>query len=158
MHRSGWLTFSGVVLIVAGAMRVLDAIWAFRYNGTVVDNLHDALFGHSLTTYGWVWLVVGIVLILAGASVMGSSRGTGATIARWVGVVAAAGAAITAVTWMPYYPVWSLIYIGVAALVINGLLAHWAYERPATSGGGAHRVSGITTGDTTTAEPSRERT
>ena len=131
MHRSGWLTFSGVVLIIAGAMRVLDAIWAFRYKGTVVDNLHDALFGHSLTTYGWVWLVVGIVLILAGATVMGSSRGAGASIARWVGVVAAAGAAITAVTWMPYYPVWSLMYVAVAVITFYALARYGSRERVA---------------------------
>jgi hypothetical protein len=29
MGRSGWLTFSAVVLIIAGIMRVIDAIWAF---------------------------------------------------------------------------------------------------------------------------------
>jgi uncharacterized membrane protein HdeD (DUF308 family) len=66
VKRSGWLTFSGVVLIVAGIMRVLDAIWAFRYNGPVVDNLHEAVFGHSLTTYGWIWLIVGVILIVSG--------------------------------------------------------------------------------------------
>ena len=49
MKRSGWLVFAGVVLIIAGIMRILDAIWAFSYNGTVVDNLHGAIFGHSLT-------------------------------------------------------------------------------------------------------------
>jgi hypothetical protein len=38
-----------VVLIIAGIMPVLDAVWAFRYNGVVVDNLHDAIFGHSLS-------------------------------------------------------------------------------------------------------------
>ena len=70
VKRSGWLTFSAVLLIIAGIMRVFDAIWAFRYNGQVVDNLHDAIFGHSLTAYGWIWLIVGVVLILAGFLVM----------------------------------------------------------------------------------------
>ena len=66
MERSNWLIFSAIVLVLAGIMRILDAIWAFRYNGPVVDNLHDAIFGHSLTTYGWIWLLVGIVLIASG--------------------------------------------------------------------------------------------
>ena len=35
MRRSGWLTFSAVVLIIAGIMRVIDAIWAFGYHGTL---------------------------------------------------------------------------------------------------------------------------
>jgi hypothetical protein len=33
--------------------------------------------------------------------------------------------AITAVSWLPYYPVWSLVYIGLSVLVIYGLLAHY---------------------------------
>ena len=32
MRRSGWLTFSAVVLIIAGIMRIIDAIWAFGYH------------------------------------------------------------------------------------------------------------------------------
>jgi hypothetical protein len=131
VKRSGWLTFSGVVLIVAGIMRVLDAIWAFRYNGTVVDSLHDAIFGHSLTTYGWIWLIVGVILIVSGFLVMGAAT-LGAEISRWIGVVAAAVAAITAVAWLPYYPVWSLVYVGGAVLVIYGLVAHFGEEAPTT--------------------------
>jgi hypothetical protein len=105
-------------------MRVFDAIWAFRYKGTPVDQLHQALFGHSLSAYGWVWLIVGIVLIVAGFLVMGAVT-LGAEISRWIGVVAAAIAAITAITWMPYYPVWSLVYVGIALAVIYGLMAHF---------------------------------
>jgi hypothetical protein len=128
MKRSGWLTFAGVILIIAGIMRVLDAIWAFRYSGTPVDNLHQALFGHSLTTYGWIWLIVGVILIVAGLLVMGMmTLGSGAfrDVSRWIGVVAAAVTAITAVSWLAYYPVWSLIYIGLSVLVIYSLIAHY---------------------------------
>lgn len=124
MKRSGWITFSGVVLILAGIMRVFDAIWAFRYNGAVVNNLHDAVFGRSLTTYGWIWLIVGIILIVAGFLVMGAVS-LASEIARWIGVVAAAIAAITAITWMPFYPVWSLVYVVLAVGVIYGLMVYF---------------------------------
>ena len=123
MKRSGWLIFSAIVLIVAGVMRIFDAIWAFRYDGTVVNNLHDAFFGHSLTTYGWVWLIVGIILIVAGFVVLSPTPSITVDIARWFGIVASAIAAITAITWMPYYPVWAFIYIAIAVVVIYGLAA-----------------------------------
>ena len=123
MKRSGWLIFSAIVLIVAGVMRIFDAIWAFRYDGTVVDNLHDAFFGHSLTTYGWVWLIVGIILIVAGFVVLSPTPSITVDIARWFGIIASAIAAITAITWMPYYPVWAFIYIAIAVVVIYGLAA-----------------------------------
>ena len=66
MKRSGWLTFAGVLLIVTGIMRIIDSIWAFSYNGTLVDKLHGALLGHSLTTYAVIWLIVGITSVVTG--------------------------------------------------------------------------------------------
>jgi hypothetical protein len=130
MKRSGWLFFSAVVLIVAGVMRIFDAIWAFRYNGTPTGNLHDAFFGHSLTTYGWIWLIVGIILIVAGFVVLRPTPSLTVDLARWIGIIAAAIAAITAITWMPYYPVWAFIYIAIAVVVIYGLAAR--EEAPVT--------------------------
>ena len=126
--HSGWLTFSAVVLITAGIMRVIDAIWAFGYHGSLPDGLQGALLGHSLATYGWVWLIIGVILIAAGALVLGPSDRPSAEISRWVGIVAASLGAISAIFVMPYYPVWSLIYIAIAILVIYGLSAHYGEE------------------------------
>jgi len=70
MKRSGWLTFAGVLLIITGIMRIIDSIWAFSYDGTLVDKLHGALLGHSLTTYAVIWLIVGITSAVTGYMVM----------------------------------------------------------------------------------------
>jgi hypothetical protein len=112
----GWRYFAGTVLGIAGIMRFFDAIWAWSYNGAVPDNLQNALFGHSLNTYGWVYLIVAIVLV-------GSSFGvlTGSQFARWIGIVAGAILAVTSIWWMPYYPIWSLTYIGIGVAVIYAL-------------------------------------
>ena len=32
--------------------------------------------------------------------------------------------ALTAMTWMPYYPIWALTYVGIAVLVFYGLAGH----------------------------------
>jgi len=50
------------------------------------------------------------------------------SIARWIGIVAAALGAISAIILVPYYPVWSLIYIALAVMVIYGLSAHFDQE------------------------------
>jgi hypothetical protein len=110
-------------------MRVLDGIWALRYKGVVVNNLDGAIFGHSLKTYGWIWLVVGVVLVVSGLLLMGSTD-RGAQISRWIGIVAAGLGALTAVSWLPYYPVWSLVYIGLGVAVIYGLATQFE-ESPA---------------------------
>ena len=120
MRRSGWLTFSAVVLIVAGIMRVIDAIWAFGYHGTIPYNLQGALLGHSLKTYGWIWLIIGVILIVAGAAVLGPSdrpsAGSSAGSASCRGLARNLGHLRDAVL-----PVWSLIYIAIAVMVIYGL-------------------------------------
>ena len=99
----GWLIFAAIVLGVAGIMRVFDAIWAFRYHGVLPQNFEDAIFGHSLKTYGWVYLIVAIVLILCAFGVMARSQ-----VSRWIGIFAGAVLSISAIWWMPFYPVWSL--------------------------------------------------
>jgi hypothetical protein len=121
----GWLVFAGIALMVAGVMRLFDAIWAWRVNAhsNLHENLEDAIFGRSISTYGWLWLVVAIILFLAGLAVMARNQ-----IARWVGVFAGALAAISAIWWIPYYPVWSLVYIGIGVLVVYGLVAHGGRE------------------------------
>jgi len=86
MKSSGWLTFSGVVLIVAGILRVIDAIWAFGYNGLIPYGLRGALLGHTLTTYGWIWLITGVILIAAGLLVLGPGDRPSAETSRWVGI------------------------------------------------------------------------
>ncbi len=124
MKRSGWLTFSAVVLILAGVMRVIDAIWALSYHGalpSLPDGLSGAVLGSELHTYGWIWLVTGIVLAAAGVMVLGPSKSPEAEVSRWVGIVAASLGALSAIVVVPYYPVWALIYIAIAVMVIYGL-------------------------------------
>jgi hypothetical protein len=96
LQRSGWLTFSAVVLIIS-----------------------------------WIWLVIGIVLIAAGALVMGPSDRPSGEVSRWIGIIAAALGAISAMFLVPYYPVWSLIYIAIAIMVIYGLFAHYGEKATA---------------------------
>jgi len=115
----GWLVFAAIALGVAGIMRIFDAIWAFRYHGLLPQNLEDAIFGHSLKTYGWVYLIVAIVLIACAGGVMARSQ-----ISRWVGIFAGAMLSISSIWWMPYYPIWSLTYIAIGILVIYALAAY----------------------------------
>ncbi|HTT88875.1 MAG TPA: hypothetical protein VMF65_04915 [Acidimicrobiales bacterium] len=131
----GWVVFAGIVLGIAGIMRFFDAIWAWSYHGALPSNLQAAIFGHSLNTYGWVWLGVAIVLVVTGLAVQTRSQ-----VARWTGVVAGSIGAITAIWWMPYYPVWSFVYVVLGVMVVYALAAHgqkepegWVTEQAAAS-------------------------
>jgi len=119
----GWVVFAAIVLGVAGVMRVFDAIWAFRYHGALPQNLENAIFGTSLKTYGWVYLIVAAILIVCALGVMVRSQ-----FSRWIGIVAGAVLSISAIWWMPYYPVWSLTYIFAGIAVIYGLAVYGGRE------------------------------
>ena len=116
---NGWILFATIVLITAGVMRIFDAIWMFRYNGAIPQNLQGATFGTSLATYAWIYLIVGIILIVAGVAIP-----TGSQSARWVGIVVGSLMAISAILVMPYYPVWALVYVAVGLLVVYALAAY----------------------------------
>ena len=115
-NGSGWILFAGVMLMLAGLLRLFDAIWAFNYTGAVPNRLRDAILGESISNYGWWWLLSGAVLIAGGFAVLSRSQ-----IGRWIGIGAAVFGALGAITWMPYYPVWSLVYILIASAVIYAL-------------------------------------
>ncbi len=119
----GWLVFAAVALGVGGIMRIFDSIWAFRYHGAVPENLQNALWGTTLKNYGWLWLAVGVVLILCAFGVLARSQ-----VSRWIGIFAGAVAAISAIWWMPYYPIWSLTYIGIGVFVIYALAVYGRRE------------------------------
>jgi len=115
----GWLFFAGTILGLAGIMRILDSIWAFRFNGALPDGLKDGVLGDNLTTYAWVWLIVGIIMLVSSFLLLARSQ-----FARWIGLIAATIGGVSAMTWMPYYPVWSLTYVGIAVLVFYALARH----------------------------------
>jgi hypothetical protein len=115
----GWRFFAGTVLGLAAIMRFFDAIWAFNYSGAIPDNLEGALFGHSLNTYGWVYLIVSLVLLGASIGVL-----VGSQLSRWIGIAAGAIMAVTSIWWMPYYPTWSLLYVAAGVLVIYALAVY----------------------------------
>jgi hypothetical protein len=131
----GWLMFAAVVLIFEGIMRVFDAFWAFRYHGALPDGLQNALLGSTLKHYGWWYLLVALVLILGGVAVLSRSQ-----LGRWVGIIAAVIGGLSAMAWMPYYPVWSVTYVAIAVLVFYALVAHGSRGATAPAASNAQTI------------------
>ncbi len=127
----GWLTFSAIILVFAGIMRIFDSIWAFRaksaFGGDIGggDDLPFATLGSELKAYGVYWLIVGILLIAAGYGVLKRAQW-----ARWFGIIAASVSAIVAFSWMPYNALWAFTYVLISILVIYGLSAYGGLTMP----------------------------
>jgi len=116
----GMVTFSAILLVTMGIMRILDGIWSLTQHGAA-PHLQGGLLGSKLSTYGGVWIGVGALLILAGVGVVLRVQA-----ARWFGVAAAIVACISGILWIPYYPVWAIVYIYLAVVVIYGLVVYAA--------------------------------
>jgi len=115
----GWLYFAGTVMGLAGLMRLVDSLWAFRYNGNLPDGLQDGVLGENIKTYAWLWLAVGVMFIAASFLILTRNQ-----LARWVGMIAAVVGAVSAMAWMPYYPIWALTYVAIGVLALYGLIAY----------------------------------
>ena len=87
--------------------------------GALPEALKDGLLGDKLHTYAWVWLIVAILLIVSSWLLLYRSQ-----LARWVGFVAATIGALSAMVWMPYFPIWSLTYVGLFTLTFYALAVH----------------------------------
>jgi hypothetical protein len=115
----GWLTFAAVVLVMAGVMRIIDAFWAFDKDDELNQRLQVLLYDDDLAAYGWLWLVVGILLVAAGFGVLSGSQW-----ARWFGIFMAAIAGVSSMLWIYDFPVWSLVGVVISLLVIYALAAY----------------------------------
>ena len=121
---ASWLAFASTMLFVSGGFKLFDALWAFEYGDEVSDGVQTVLFEGDLTSWGWVWLVVGITLIVAAIAVV-----TGVQWARWFGIVAAGVSAISFFPWIYYKPLWTLLSVMLAVLVIYALAMYGGFAK-----------------------------
>jgi len=119
---SGWavggITFAATMLILIGAFQIIAGIVA------IVDDeffvvVRSYTFNLDTTAWGWIHLVLGVLLVLAGFGLIRR--------ATWAGVTALFLCVLSAIDnffFIPYYPFWSLLIIGLNVWVI------WALTRP----------------------------
>src|SRR5436309_923375 len=77
------------------------------------------VFQFDTTQWGWIHLILGIVIFLAGLALF-----SGAVWARIVGVILSLISAVVAFAWVPWYPFWGLTIVAIAVFVIWSLTAH----------------------------------
>ncbi|MDX2601882.1 hypothetical protein PV379_49255 [Streptomyces caniscabiei] len=117
--RSEWahggMIFAGVLMMVIGVMGILNGIAGIATDD-VYTNIGDYVFEFSLTTWGWIHLVIGLLVLATGWGVI-----QGQTWARAVGIALTSLFAIEYFMFLPYAPVWSVVCIGIAVFVVWSL-------------------------------------
>ena len=114
----GLTVFAGVVMIMVGIFQAIQGIVAL-FNDTFYVVGQKWTFTFDVTTWGWIHLLAGALLIVAGFFLF-----QGAVWARVVGVGVAILSAVLNFMWLPYYPVWSMLIIALDVFVIWALTVH----------------------------------
>lgn len=122
-EESGWVAggvvFAAAAMIVIGFFQVIAGIAAIAGDEffVVTDNY---TFDVDATAWGWIHLILGIVILIAGAALFSG--------AAWAGVVAIVLAILSAIAnffFIPYYPFWSIVVIALDIWVIWAVSRSW---------------------------------
>lgn len=117
---NGWglVVFAGVMMILLGVFHALEGLTAILKDKFFVFTPNNYLISVDVTSWGWIHLIGGAVVAVAGFFVF-----SGAVWARAIGIILAVLSAIANFLFIPYYPFWSLLMIALDVFVI------WALAR-----------------------------
>jgi hypothetical protein len=116
VKRSGMLTFAGIVLVIAGAINLLDGVVALAKDDYFrADQL---LFG-DLSAWGFWWLFVGLLMTWAGYQVINRKEaGLG------LGIGIAGLNLFTQLMFLQTYPGWAVSVMVLDLIIIWALCAN----------------------------------
>lgn len=109
--------FAGVLMVVIGILDILQGIAAIAEDD-VYQRVGDYVFKFDLTSWGWIHLILGILVTAAGAGILkGSEWG------RMGGIVLASLNVIAQFMFLPYHPWWALFSMAISIFVIWALVS-----------------------------------
>ena len=121
-QHSTWIAFAGVVMLILGFLDLIWGLAAVLNDEVVIVGGHGVLV-LDISTWGWVQLVLGAVIVLIG---LGLLTGNGA--ARWAGVAVLGLNAVLQIVWFSVAPLWALLIIGLDVFLIYQLCVNWVEE------------------------------
>ena len=115
----GWVIFAGIMMVMLGTFQAIEGLVALFKDTYFLVPRNGLVVSVSYTTWGWVHLLLGILVAVAGLGLM-----VGQMWARIVGILLALASAVVNIAFLAAYPVWSVILIAVDILVIYALTVH----------------------------------
>jgi hypothetical protein len=119
---SGWaiggVWFAATIMLMVGIFQAIAGLAAI-FDDKFYVVTRNYTFDLDVTAWGWIHLIIGIVVAWAGFALFSRKP--------WAGVVAITLAMLSAVAnffFIPYYPFWAILVIALDVWVI------WALTRP----------------------------
>jgi hypothetical protein len=112
------ITFAATMMLLIGVFQAIAGLSAI-FDDQFYVVAGNYVFDLDVTAWGWVHLLLGILLIVAGWGLYSGST--------WAGALAIVLAVLSAVAnffFIPYYPFWAILIIALNVWVI------WSLTRP----------------------------
>jgi len=125
MERSNtwtnWIGFAGLLMIIMGGLDFLQGLIAV-IRGKYYVLTPNQIIVFDLKTWGWVTLIWGVVVALAGCGLL-----TRSSVARWFAIVAGSLNFIVQLGFVgsAQYPLWALTVLGLNVVVLYALIVRW---------------------------------
>jgi len=119
---SGWaiggMAFAATMLMIIGAFQVIAGLTAI-FDDEFFVVARNYTFEVDTTVWGWIHLILGLMLLATGLGLFGRQA--------WAGITAIMLVSLSAIAnffFIPYYPFWAILVIALDVWVI------WSLTRP----------------------------
>jgi hypothetical protein len=118
---SGWISFAGLMIIIIGGLDFFEGLIAV-IRGQYYAITPSQIVVVDLTTWGWVMMIWGVILVLAGFGIL-----SGASWARWFSIVVLSLNVIAQLGFVgsAQYPLWALTVLTLTIVVLYALIVRW---------------------------------
>ena len=81
----GWKSFCGILLMIVGFLNIIDGLVAITQSNQVegADQREQLPLTENVKTWGWIVLILGIIVILAGLRACSRARRGRGSSASW---------------------------------------------------------------------------
>ena len=115
----GWIAFAAVLMTLAGGLYVIAGLVTLFESHYYEVSTAVLTVDQSWATLGWTQLILGVVAIAAGFALV-----RGLLWARVIAIVFSGLSIIQNLLTIGASPVWNLLLIGLAVMVIYGCIVH----------------------------------
>ena len=123
---AGWIGFAGILMLIIGGIDFFQGVIALFEDEYYVVTQSGFLVV-DLTAWGWIMLIWGVLLVLAGLALM-----AGQGWARWFTIVLVTVNVFAQLGFLgnSQDPLWALTALALNVVVLFALTARWKESRP----------------------------
>jgi len=124
---AGWIGFAGWLMVIVGVLDFFEGMIAV-IRGQYFVLTANQIIVFDMRTWGWITLIWGIVILLAGLGLL-----SGSGWARWFAIVVASLNILGQLGFVggAQYPLWALTVLALTFVVLYALIVHWDDRVPA---------------------------